>query len=194
VIASLNGKLEVINTDSAVVNVNGVGYKIYLPSNAVSIIGVPGDEVKVYTHLHVREDVLALYGFLAPEDLRMFETLTTVSGIGPKLGLAMLSAMTAEQLMMTIAAGDANTLRQVPGIGKKTSERIILELKDKIETQILTMPAARMTESNNDVIAALISLGYSVSEAARAAATIPADKDQTVQDKIKFALRYFGTR
>jgi Holliday junction DNA helicase RuvA len=193
-IASLNGQIEVVNTNSVVVNVNGVGYLVYLPSNAVSIAGAPGDEIKLYTHLHVREDVLALYGFMTPEELKMFETLTTVSGIGPKLGLAMLSAMTVEQLTMAIAAGDANTLRQVPGIGKKTSERVVLELKDKIENEILTMPASRMTESNNDVIAALVSLGYSVSEAARAAASIPSDRDLSIQEKIKAALRYFGTR
>lgn len=193
-IASLSGQIEAVNTNSVVVDVNGVGYMVYLPSNTVSIAGAPGDEIKLYTHLHVREDVLALYGFMTPEELKMFETLTTVSGIGPKLGLAMLSAMTVEQLMMAIAAGDANSLRQVPGIGKKTSERIVLELKDKIENEILTMPSSRATESNNDVIAALVSLGYSVSEAARAASAIPSDKDLTVQEKIKSALRYFGNR
>ena len=183
-----------MNSDSVIVNVNGVGYLVYLPTTALSVAGAPGDDIKVYTHLHVREDVLALYGFMTPEELRMFETLTTVSGIGPKLGLAMLSAMTVEQLTMAIASGDAASLRQVSGIGKKTSERIILELKDKIESEILTMPAARLSEGSNDVIAALVSLGYSVSEAARAAANIPSDKDLTVQEKIKAALRYFGTR
>ena len=193
-IASLSGKLEAVNTDSVIVNVSGVGFLVFMPSNALSVIGSLDDKIKLYTHLHVREDTLALYGFSTPEELRLFETFITVSGIGPKLSLAMLSAMTVAQLTMAIAAGDANTLRQIPGIGKKTSERIILELKDKIETEILTMPLSRTTESNNDVIAALISLGYSVTEAARAASTIPSDKDLTVQEKIRYALSYFGNR
>ncbi len=193
-IASLTGKLEAVNTDSIVVNVNGVGFLVYLPGSALSVVGAVGSDIRIYTHLHVREDILSLYGFLTPEDLRLFETLITVSGIGPKLGLAMLSGMTAGQLTMAIAAGDANALKQIPGIGKKTSERIVLELKDKIETEILTMPAARATETNNDVIAALVSLGYSVTEAARAASAIPADKEMSLQEKIKLALQYFGTR
>ena len=95
---------------------------------------------------------------------------------------------------MAIAAGDANTLRQISGIGKKTSERIILELKDKIETKILTMPVTRATDSNNDVIAAMVSLGYSVTEAARAASTVPFNKEISLQEKVRLALQSFGTR
>lgn len=193
-IASLTGKLETADTNSVVIDVNGVGYLVYMPANALSAIGVVGSDIKVYTHLHVREDVLALYGFAASEELSLFETLITVSGIGPKLGMAMLSAMTVEQLTMAIAAGDANTLRQISGIGKKTSERIILELKDKIETKILTMPVTRATDSNNDVIAALVSLGYSVTEAARAASTVPSDQEMSLQEKVRLALQSFGTR
>jgi Holliday junction DNA helicase RuvA len=193
-IASLKGQIEMVKRDAVVVNVNGVGYLVYVPSNVLSAIGMPGAEIRLFTHLHVREDVLALYGFVTPEDLKMFETLTTVSGIGPKLGLGLLSAMTVTQLTMAIAAGDAVTLRQIPGIGKKTSERIILELKDKIENEILTLPAAYQTEGENDVIAALVSLGYSVSEAARAASSVPSGKGLTVSEKIKSALQYFGSR
>jgi len=193
-IASLAGRIEGINVDSIVVDVNGVGYLVYMPGNEIAGLGAVGSDVKVYTHLHVREDILALYGFTVQEELNLFETLITVSGIGPKLGMAMLSAMTVEQLTTAIAAGDANTLRQIPGIGRKTSERIILELKDKIETEILTMPVARATESNNDVIAALISLGYSVSEAARAASAVPVNKEMPLQEKVKQALQYFGAR
>jgi Holliday junction DNA helicase RuvA len=193
-IASLTGKIEALNIDSIVVNVNDVGYLVFMPGNELSVIGAAGSDVKVYTHLHVREDVLALIGFATPEELSLFEMLITVSGIGPKLGMAMLSAMTVEQLTMAIAAGDANTLRQISGIGKKTSERIILELKDKIETKILTMPVTRATDSNNDVIAALVSLGYSVTEAARAASAVSSDKEISLQERVKLALQSFGTR
>jgi Holliday junction DNA helicase RuvA len=193
-IANLSGRLEAVNSNSVIINVNGIGFLVYMPSNALNVIGSLGSEIKLYTHLHVREDVLSLYGFITPEELKLFETLITVSGIGPKLGLAMLSAMTVEQLTMAIAAGDANMLKQIPGIGKKTSERIVLELKDKIETEILTMPAARATQGNNDVIAALISLGYSVSEAARAAYAVPANENMSLQERVKLALQYFGNR
>jgi holliday junction DNA helicase RuvA len=193
-IASLNGKLESINPDSVVVSVNGIGFFVYLPSNALSALGLPGTEIRLFTHLHVREDILALYGFLTLAELKMFETLITVSGIGPKLGLALLAAMTVSQLSTAIAAGDASTLRQIPGIGKKTSERIILELKDKIGNELLYLSVAPQIENNNEVIAALVSLGYSVSEAARAASALPLDRGMTLTEKVKAALQYFGSR
>ncbi|MFH0846748.1 MAG: Holliday junction branch migration protein RuvA, partial [Chloroflexota bacterium] len=139
-IASLQGKLEAIYTGFVVINVNGIGYQVFVPVRTLAELGGAGSEVKLYTHLHVREDNLSLYGFATPEELRLFETLLTVSGIGPKLGLALLSTMSAEQTIMAIASGDADLLRGVPGIGKKTAERIVLELKDKIGTELLAVP------------------------------------------------------
>src|SRR5512137_694683 len=105
-ISRLQGKLEAINTDSVIVNVNGVGFQVFVPTSTLSTVGNVGKEVKLFTHLHVREDILALYGFGSADELRLFEILTSVSGIGPKTGLAMLSAMNAEQLTMAIATGN----------------------------------------------------------------------------------------
>ncbi len=193
-IASLQGKLEALNATSATINVGGVGYQVFMPVPTLSILGELGSSVKVYTHLHVREDIMALYGFATPEELKLFETLITVSGIGPKLAMATISTMNVEQVTMAIASGNADLLRQVPGIGKKTAERIVLELKDKVETELMTLPVSQLGQGNTDVVSALISLGYSVNEASRAAASLPARSDLSLQEKIKLALQYFGGR
>ncbi len=131
-IASLNGKLESLGGDSAIINVGGVGFRVYMPTAALSTLGKPGDAVKVFTHLHVREDNIALYGFASTEELWLFETLLGVTGLGPKLSLAMLSALSPEQITMAIATGSIDMLDMIPGIGKKVASRIILELKEKI--------------------------------------------------------------
>jgi len=191
-IASLQGKLEVIGTDSVIVNVNGVGYLVYLPTSTLSTIGRIGKEVKLYTHLHVREDVMALYGFSSPDELRLFDVVTGVSGIGPKLGLAMLSAMTTDQLTMAIATGNADLLTSIPGIGKKIASRIVLELKEKIGAGWITTQQAEFTAENTDVLSALTSLGYSAAEAARAVSSLPAKNNLSLEDKIKMALQYFA--
>ncbi len=193
-IASLLGKLEAIYTSFVVVNVNGIGYQVFVPTRTLAELGSVGAEVKLYTHLHVREDNLSLSGFATPEELRLFETLLTDSGIGPKLALALLSALDAEPVMMAIASGDTELLRGVPGIGKKTAERIVLELKDKIGTELLAVPLSQSAAGTSEVVSALVSLGYSVSEATRAAASVPASADLSLQEKIKLALQYFGGR
>ncbi|MFH1640269.1 MAG: Holliday junction branch migration protein RuvA, partial [Chloroflexota bacterium] len=143
------------------------------------------------THLHVREDNLSLYGFVTLDELRLFETLITVSGLGPKLALVMLSTMNAEQLTTAIASGDAALLQRIPGIGKKTSERLVLELKDKINSDLVGVPLASSAQGQSDVVAALVSLGYSVNEASRAAASLPSS-DSSLEEKIKQALQYFA--
>jgi holliday junction DNA helicase RuvA len=191
-IASLQGKLEAIGTDSVILNVNGIGFQVYLPTSTLSTMGRIGEVVKLYTHLHVREDILALYGFGTPDELRLFGILLGVSGIGPKLGLAMLSGMKSEQLTMTIATGNADLLTTIPGIGKKIASRIILELKDKIGAGWITTPQSEITQENTDVLGALISLGYSAAEAARAIASLPRGNNLSLEEKIKLTLQYFG--
>ena len=133
-IAGIKGTIEAIGNNWVIIDVQGVSYQVFLPTSTLSTLGVVGQEAKLHTHLHVREDNLTLYGFSSARELTLFQTLITVSGIGPKLGMALLSAMDVEQLTMAIASGDAAMLTAVPGIGKKTAERIILELKDKITT------------------------------------------------------------
>lgn len=184
--------MEASGPDWAIVNVNGIGLQVFVPTSTLNKIGPAGGHVKLYTHLHVREDTLALYGFATFEDLDVFQTLTGVSGVGPRLGLALLSAMTAEQLISVIAAGDADMLTSVPGVGKKMAARIVLELKDKIGTGLTSAPL-EIAQGNADVIAALTSLGYSVSEASRAVATLPAG-DMSVEEKVRLALAYFAQR
>ncbi|HUT97342.1 MAG TPA: Holliday junction branch migration protein RuvA [Dehalococcoidales bacterium] len=192
-IASLKGKLQAIGGDWAIVDVNGVGFKVFMPTSTLSTIGAKGEEVELHTHLYLREDIAALYGFASPEELGLFQTLISVSRLGPKLALAMLSAMSAAKLAMTIATGNADLLAEIPGVGKKTASRLILELKEKIGAGWLAGPTSELTEENADVLAALTALGYSVREATPAIAAIPHDPTLTLEEKIKLALGFFAT-
>ncbi len=193
-IASLTGKIESLNADSAVVNVGGVGFKVHMSTSALSTIGTPGDNVKVFTHTRVREDDISLFGFPTAEELWLFETLIGVTGLGPKLSLALLSAMTPEQIMMAIASGSVDLLDTVPGIGKKVASRIVLELKEKIGAGLAISPTAHISEENTEVLGALTSLGYSASEAVKAVASLPSDPKLKLEDKVKMALQYLGQK
>jgi len=193
VIASLHGKLESLGSDWAIINVGGIGFQVYMPTSTLAAVGTTGEEVQLYTHFHLREDNATLYGFASPDELGLFQILIGVSGLGPKLALAMLSAMDAEKLTMAIATGSADLLTAVPGIGKKVADRLILELKDKIGTGWITTPAAaQLAQENADVLSALTALGYSVTEASRAVATLPPSSDLSLEEKIKLALQYFA--
>ena len=192
-IASLHGKIESLGTDWAVINVGGIGFQVYMPTSTMSTLGTTGEEVKLYTHLYLKEDSVALYGFSTADELGLFQILITVSGLGPRLALAMLSAMNVEKLTMAIATGSTDLLTVIPGIGKKVANRIILELKEKIGAGWISAPAA-LAQENTDVLAALTSLGYSVSEANRAVATLPTSSELSLEEKIKLALGYFGEK
>jgi len=191
-IAGLRGKLESLGNDCALINVKGIVFQVYMPTSGLSSLGKVGDEVSIHTHLHLREDNVSLYGFASDDELRLFQALLGVSGLGPKLALAMLSAMSPDRLVMAIAGGSADLLTVVPGVGKKVANRVILELKDKIGAGWITAPGVEVAEGNTEVVAALTSLGYSVAEAARAVATLPPDPDLSLEDKVKLALQYFG--
>jgi len=193
-IASLEGKLEAIDAEGAVVNVGGVGFRVAMPTTVLSSLGNPGDSVKVYTHLHVREDNISLYGFATAGELWMFETLLGVSGLGPRLALAMLSTLSPEQITTAIATGSVDMLDMIPGIGKKVASRIILELKEKIGAGWAIATTTETAPENADVLAALTSLGYSAAEAVKAVANLPADKDLGLEERIKLALQYLGSR
>ncbi len=190
-IASLNGKLESLGSEWAVINVGGIGFQVYMPTSTLSTLRT-GKEARLFTHLHLREDNATLYGFSSAEELGLFQTLIGVTGLGPRLALAMLSAMDAEKLTMAIATGSADLLTTVPGIGKKMADRLILELKEKIGAGWITTPAAALAQENVEVVAALVSLGYSVAEANRAVATLPPASDLSLEEKVKLALQYFG--
>ncbi len=192
-IAGVKGTIEAIGSNWVIVDVGGISFQVFVPTSTLSTMGVVGQPTKLHTHLHVREDNLSLFGFSSAREMALFETLITVKGIGPKLGLALLSAMDVEQLTMAIAGGDAALLTAVPGIGKKTADRIVLELKDKVGGDWILTQDLEAVQGNSDVLAALTSLGYSVTEATRAVATLPNTK-MNIEDKIKLALKYFGEK
>ena len=125
-IAGLQGKLESLGGDCAIINVNGIVFQVYMPTSGLSSLGKVGDEVRIHTHLHLREDNATLYGFTSAEELGLFQTLIGVSGLGPKLAISMLSAMNVERLTMAIATGITDLLIDTPGIGKKMANRLTL--------------------------------------------------------------------
>ena len=193
-IASLHGKLESLSSDGAIINVSGVGFRVSMSTSTLSTLGTTGEEVKLQTYLHLREDNAALYGFTTTGELGLFQYLISVSGLGPKLALAMLSAMNIERLTMAIATGSVDLLTEIPGIGKKMANRLVLELKEKIGAGWVTTPAVQLAEENADVLAALTSLGYTVAEATRATANLLPDSKLSLEDKIKQTLAYFTSK
>jgi len=191
-IASLRGTLETLNPESAVINVGGVGFQVFMPVSTLLTLGGLGEEVRIHTHMHVREDAILLYGFASEEELKLFEMLLNVSGFGPKVALSMLSALSVEQIVSAIAGGSEELLTSVPGIGKKLAGRLILELKDKMKTGWAGAKVVPVGEGDGEVVSALLGLGYSASEASRAVASLQRDKKLTLEEKVKMALGYFG--
>jgi Holliday junction DNA helicase RuvA len=191
-IATLHGKLLSRTDDALIVNVGGVGFRVRAPTGTLANLGAVGSEVQLFTHLHVREDELSLYGFATEDELRLFETLLTVSGIGPKVALGILSATSTDTLRIAIAQGNIEILTTIPGIGKKTAQRLVLELKGKIDVSGLG-EIGELTPVDEDVVNALINLGYSAAEATRAARSVPASA-KTVEERVRVALQYLGAR
>jgi len=189
-IARLRGVIEESGADWLLVFVGGVGLRVQVPASTAEALGRPGEAVLLYTHLHLRDDAVSLYGFASAEDLRLFEMLIGVSGVGPRGALSLLSALGAEGLSDAVAAGDVPRLQQVPGVGQKTAARLALELKGKLvgRPTAAAIPAGR----DDDVVAALVGLGYSQAEAQAAAASVPSDGSLAVEDRIRRALAYFG--
>jgi len=190
-IAALTGRLESRDTDSVVINVGGVGFLVHVPASTARECGEIGDTLVLYTHLHVREDVLNLYGFRSPAERGFFERLLGVSGVGPKSALALLSALPLADLEQAIASGQVDALTRIPGIGKKTASRLILELKGKLD--LSQLEAGRLPASgDSDVLAALTNLGYPLAAAQQAVQSLPVDPLLAAGDKIRLALRYLA--
>ncbi|HEX7286960.1 MAG TPA: Holliday junction branch migration protein RuvA [Candidatus Angelobacter sp.] len=170
-IAHLRGKLISKHPNQAIVEAGGVGYDVNITIPTFSDMPVPGAEVALFIHTHVREDALALYGFLRAEEKQLFEKLISVSGIGPRLAITILSGMSAESMVAAIKGNNVGALTRIPGIGKKTAERMVLELRDKLEGFGVTpAAAAAMSPVEEDVISALVNLGYQRPVAERALA------------------------
>ena len=191
-ISSLKGKVETIGADHATINVGGIGFQVFMPSSTLSTLATTGEEARVHTHLHLREDSVTLFGFATTQELALFQLLIGVTGLGPRLALALLSALATEQLTMAIVTGQTDVLTITPGVGKKVAERIILELKEKLGAGWAATPAAQIAQENSDVLGALTSLGYSAAEAQRAVATLPAATDMSLEERIKHSLQFFN--
>lgn len=169
-IAHLRGKLLSKHPNQAIVETAGVGYDVTISVPTFSDMPAVGSEVALYIHTHVREDALALYGFLRPSEKLLFERLITVSGIGPKLAITILSGMAADEMVGAIRGNDIAKLTRIPGIGKKTAERMVLELRDKLpESSAASAPAVpAMNAMEEDVLSALVNLGYQRAAAEKA--------------------------
>ena len=195
-IASVRGIVQLVGADYVVLDVHGVGLQIAAPRPVLGQIGAVGDIATLYTHLYVREDALLLFGFESPAQRGLFEVLLGVSGIGPKVALAILSATTPDELQGAIAREDVGLLSRVPGIGKKTAARMVLELKGKFGTT--SVPASAtvapgMMALNIELMEILVSLGYSTTEAQAAINAIPANAPNDTEERLRYALQYFGS-
>jgi Holliday junction DNA helicase RuvA len=194
VIAHLRGRITEKQPNRIIVDVNGVGYDVFVPLSTFYGLGDPGSGVALRIHTHVREDALALYGFATPLEQDLFERLISVSGIGPRLALAVLSGMEPAELMRAIERSDVARLTSIPGVGKKTSERIVLELKDRLPPARTLAAAAGETPPDaavrDDVLSALLNLGYHRPLAEKAVASaLKMAPDDSFERTLKQALR-----
>lgn len=182
-IGSISGKIQYKGTGYLIIETNGVGYKVSVtpPLHFEAKVGEP---ISLVIYTHVREDQLALYGFPTLAELEFFEQLLTVSGIGPKSALGIMSISSLDMIKSAIASGDAGVFKKVSGIGSKTAERVIVELREKMKNQGVAAPIA---QEHSDALEALVSLGYKEQQARDALKDIPGDKN--LQDKIKIALK-----
>jgi len=195
VIASVEGRVGAVAFDSVVIEVGGIGYRVFT-SPAILVTAVPGSTIKLFTYHLVREDQQALFGFRSPEDLGFFTLLLTVTGVGPKVALAIVGSRPTPDLQLAIMAQDQAVLVSIPGIGKKLAERIIFELKEKVAAAGIAFATASGavaggSATEGEVVAALQALGYSLSEAREAshAALVNATIGGTLEDRVKAALR-----
>lgn len=198
--AYIKGELAEINIDHIVIETGGIGYQIFIPGQTFEYLPGIGEELKVYTYLYLREDAMILYGFLTKDDLELFKLLISVSGIGPKGGLAILSTLDADDLRFAVLSGDAKAIAKAPGVGGKTAQRVILELKDKMsleeafekKTQHVqeTANAPAAGSVKNDAVLALTALGYSSTESLKAVARVEITDTMDVEDVLKAALKH----
>lgn len=202
--AYIKGTLAEVAEDAVVVEAGGIGYNIRVSTATAQLLPGVGNEVKIYTYTLVREDAFHLFGFLTRDDLDIFKKLITVSGIGPKGGLAILSVMSADALRFAVMAGDAKAIAKAPGIGAKTAERVILELRDKISLEDtlkgLSTPADAAGTAvgaqggdnlmRREAIEALVALGYAASDATAAVKKVEIAEDATSETILKLALKH----
>ena len=190
-IARLRGTVESISKDSIVVGVGGVGFRVHPSAMARARLGSAGQAIELFTHLHVRENELSLYGFASEEELALLELLLGVSGVGPKAAMAVLASGPPDVLRAAIANEQADVLTRVPGVGTRTAKAIILHLKDKVGGGLAPAPVSYLTDADAELLSALTGLGYSVIEAQTALASLPRDPSLPVEERLRQALAYF---
>lgn len=191
-IASLSGTLATIGKGFVVVQVGGVGFQVFVPRAMLDTQPEPGQEIQFFTHLHVRENELTLFGFGSEEELALFRLLQTVSGVGPKAALSILSTLPPDRLRQALAEEDAATLSRVPGIGPKTAKKLVFDLKDKVAAETPGAgPRPAISDADIDLIAALTGLGYSVTEAQEAIRALPREP-LPFEERVRLALVYFA--
>lgn len=199
-ISYVRGELVAMEKSKIIVDVNGVGYGIFMPEASMGMLPQLGNEVKIHTYLNVREDAMQLFGFLTRDDLEIFKLLIGVSGIGPKGGLSILSKLTADDLRFAVLSGDAKAISAAPGIGKKTAEKVIIELKDKLDLEEMlqgpseqgTMVSSVDTGANSvqsEAVQALVALGYGSTESLKAVKRVNLE-NATVEEVLKQALKH----
>ncbi len=187
--------------DMIVVEAGSVGYNIRVPLSVIDGLPGIGEEVRIYTYLQVREDAMSLYGFLTRQDLKMFRQLLGVNGIGPRGALGLLSALRPDDLRLAIISGDVKAISRAPGIGSKTAQRLILDLKDRIsvderiprqEAALEAKSRGGLGEAGNEAVSALVALGYSAMEASRAVRQVEITESMTTEDVLKASLKYMA--
>ena len=201
VISYVKGALAEKSGDRIVVEAGPVGLRIYVPLSVLEVLPPLGEEVKIYTYLQVREDDLSLYGFLNRQDLDMFRRLIGVNGIGPKGALGILSALSPDDLRLAILTGDAKAISKAPGVGAKTAQRIILDLKDKVSAEEMLASVADtdertsvplMQEAGREAATALVALGYSNLEASKAVKNVQITEDMDAEAVLRASLKYLA--
>jgi len=190
-IATLRGEISQIEDNALVMEVGGVGLRVFVPAPVRGRVKV-GETVFLFTHLVVREDALTLYGFESQADRELFNMLLGVDKVGPKVALSVLSTLTLDAVQHAVFADEADILSRVPGVGKKTAQKIALHLRDKLKPMDALARVAAMSDVDSEVLAALTSLGYSVVEAQAAIQSLPKDAPQDTGERLRLALGYFG--
>ena len=199
--AYIKGELAETNPDHILIETGGIGYQVFISGQTFEYLPAVGEEIKVYTYLYLREDAMILYGFLTKDDLELFKLLISVSGIGPKGGLAILSALSADDLRFAVLSGDSKAISKAPGVGAKTAQRVILELKDKMSLEdafekksehVQTLKISGNGQVRNDAVMALTALGYSSAESLKAVSAVEITEEMDVEAVLKAALKHMS--
>ncbi|KXK15145.1 MAG: Holliday junction ATP-dependent DNA helicase RuvA [Chloroflexi bacterium OLB14] len=189
-IATLQGKISHIEDNALIIEVSGVGLRVFVPT-PLRTNSKTGEVIFLFTHLQVREDALTLYGFESQADKDLFHTLLGVDGVGPKVALSVLSTLTLDAIQRAIFSDEGDLLSKVPGVGKKTAQKMALHLKDKLKPSDALSKLGSLADYDSEVLAALTALGYSVVEAQSAIQSLPKDAPTDVEERLRLALAYF---